>query len=121
MTFVKDHLLEIFEEIGLKSDSKHFQLIQNMSINEENIFKYLGELEQKIFLLITGYARLVAEEIKVEQSKKAKKQTDEQLLNEIKYQIADLCNIISNENAANTENLKNWTRKIDRHRPTNTG
>lgn len=94
---------------SIDCDQKIVEDLENSAITEENITKFLGILEEKGIEVITEYARLIAEQIKLEKADKLEK-GDPATTSQIVSQIEDLNNIIAYENANIMNNFTNWDR-----------
>lgn len=62
--------------VSIGIDENIVQELKNSAITEENITKFLGILEEKGIEVITEYARLIAEQIKLEKAEKLEKSND---------------------------------------------
>jgi hypothetical protein len=62
--------------VSIGIDENIVQELKNSAITEENITKFLGILEEKGIEVITEYARLIAEQIKLEKDEKLEKSND---------------------------------------------
>jgi len=76
---IKKYLINVMESIGC--DDKVIEELRNSAITEENITKFLGILEEKGIEVITEYARLIAEQIKLEKAEKLNKSNDPAITN----------------------------------------
>ena len=114
LNLIKKYLKEVMLSIGC--DDGIISELTNSALTEENITKFLGILEEKGIAVITEYARLIAEQIKLEkQDKLEKSTTDPQITTQIYTQIEDLKNIIAYENANIMNGFSNWDREKDKN------
>ena len=74
LKLIKSYLINVMVSIGI--DENIVQELKNSAITEENITKFLGILEEKGIEVITEYARLIAEQIKLEKAEKLEKSND---------------------------------------------
>lgn len=112
LNLIKKYLINVMESIGC--EEKIIEELRNSAITEENITKFLGILEEKGIEVITEYARLIAEQIKLEKAEKLNKSNDPAITNQIVTQIEDLNNIIAYENANIMNNFTNWDKEKDK-------
>ena len=59
MNLIKKYLIDVMISIGCKEETVNE--LRNSALTEENITKFLGILEEKGIVVITEYARLIAE------------------------------------------------------------
>ena len=64
LNLIKKYLIDVMISIGC--ETKIINELKSSAITEENITKFLGILEEKGIEVITEYARLIAEQIKLE-------------------------------------------------------
>jgi len=61
-------------------EEKTVEELRTSAITEENITKFLGVLEEKGIDVITEYARLIAEQIRLEKAEKIKNSSEPQVV-----------------------------------------
>ncbi|KAM3140377.1 hypothetical protein pb186bvf_007537 [Paramecium bursaria] len=87
INLIKKYLEEVFQTIDV--DEETINKLKSAAITEENMVHFLGILEQKGLDAIQEYARLIAEQLKLEKGD----------VHGLSSQIDDLNNIIAYENA----------------------
>ena len=66
--------------VNIGCEEKIINELKTSAITEENITKFLGILEEKGIDVITEYARLIAEQIRLEKAEKIKNSSEPQIV-----------------------------------------
>lgn len=83
-------------------------------LTEENIQLFLGVIEKEAIVIISEYAKLIAEQIIQEKSYKLKKGGVDKDTAQIYVKINDLKNIIAYENANIMNKFESWDKTKDK-------
>ncbi|CAD8168767.1 unnamed protein product [Paramecium octaurelia] len=100
INLIKKYLEEVFQAIDV--DDETIKKLKSAAITEENMVHFLGILEQKGLDAIQEYARLIAEQLKLEKGE----------VHGLSSQVDDLNNIIAYENA----NIMNYYSQASQFR-----